>query len=42
MLSGHAEDPRVAAMSERVTSVLAGKLPRDARRRRMSYLLKFN
>jgi AcrR family transcriptional regulator len=27
MLSGHAEDPRVAAMSQRVTAVLAGKLP---------------
>jgi AcrR family transcriptional regulator len=27
MLSGHAEDHRVAAMSERVTAVLAGKLP---------------
>jgi AcrR family transcriptional regulator len=31
MLSGHAADPRVAAMSERVTAVLAGKLP-EARR----------
>jgi hypothetical protein len=27
MLSGHTEDPRVVAMSERVTAVLAGKLP---------------
>jgi AcrR family transcriptional regulator len=27
MLSGHAGDPRVAAMSERVTAVLAAKLP---------------
>jgi AcrR family transcriptional regulator len=31
MLSGHAEDPRVAAMSERVTAVLAGKLPEAQR-----------
>jgi AcrR family transcriptional regulator len=31
MLSGHAEDPRVAAMSQRVTAVLAVKLP-EARR----------
>jgi AcrR family transcriptional regulator len=34
MLSGHAGDPRVAAMSERVTAVLAAKLPaaqRDGR-----------
>ena len=31
MLSGHVGDPRVAAMSERVTAVLAAKLP-DARR----------
>jgi AcrR family transcriptional regulator len=34
MLSGHAEDPRVAALSERVTAVLAVKLPaarRDGR-----------
>jgi AcrR family transcriptional regulator len=31
MLSGHAAGPRVAAMSERVTAVLAAKLP-EARR----------
>ena len=31
MLSGHAEDPRVAAMSQRVTAVLAGKLPEAQR-----------
>jgi AcrR family transcriptional regulator len=31
MMSGHADDPRVAAMSERVTAVLAAKLP-DAQR----------
>ena len=30
-LSGHAEDPRVATMSERVTTVLAGKLPEAQR-----------
>jgi AcrR family transcriptional regulator len=34
MLSGHAEDPRVGAMSERVTAVLAGKLPAARRRGR--------
>ena len=31
LLSGHAEDPRVAAMSERATAVFAGKLPEAQR-----------